>query len=501
MIPFTAALRFACSIGQRVVALLVIGLYLLDNLLGGSAAPAADNPALAWPTFRGNPQRTGNVDGKPGPDKPKVLWVFKSPDHFISSPVPAGDRLYVAGIGAIGSGSFNTLALEPKGDKQLLWSKGAPWLRLPSVSPPAVVGDMVVFGDGMHQNNGAHLYVWGPDGESPLYELEIGGNLVHFESSPVVADKKAYFGCGNAGVLCVDLDRLTFKGKDIQPDKIRPELDKIWAEMLKQYEIDFKKDPDFTVKPTKDRLPRPAPTKVWQQGADKWHVDAPVNLIGDKLLATSSFLELEKTGDRALHLLDAKTGKTLWRAALTINPWGGAAVLDKVVVVTGSSIAYDPREIKGAKGFVAAFELDTGKPLWHKDIKGGIQSCAALADGKAVVTATDGKVRAYDLSNGLLAWTYDAKAPIFAPPAVVGGTVYVADLLGVVHAINLAGGTAKWMLPVAADPAVKQGGMIYGGPVVHAGKVYVATCNHVDLPGAPKDKDGPKQSAIVCIGQ
>lgn len=453
----------------------------------------------ASPTFRGNPQRTG-TDSKPGPDKPKVLWVYKSPDHFISSPVAAGDRLYIAGIGVIGPGNFNCLALEPKGDKQILWSKGAPWLRQPSVSPPAILGETIVFGDGMHQNNAAHLYVWGPDGENPLYELALPGNLLHLESTPTLADRKAYFGCGNAGVLCVDLDKVTLKGKDIAADKIKPELDKLWAEILKQYEIDYKKDPDFTPKPTKDKLPRPAPTKVWQEGTDKWHVDAPVNLVGDKLLVTSSFLDKEMVGDRALLCLDAKTGKTVWRQPLTINPWGGAAVLDKTIVVTGSSIAFDPLQLKGAKGFVAAFDLESGKPMWHKELKAGVQSCAALSDGKAVAACTDGKVRAYNLSDGLLAWSYDAKAPLFAPPAVSSGTVYVADLAGVVHALNLAAGTPKWTLDVGNDPAVKAPGMFYGGPVVHNGKIYVATCNHTEMPGGAKT-DGPKQSAVICIGQ
>lgn len=452
-----------------------------------------------WPTYRGNPQRTGNVDGKPGPEKPKVLWVFKSPDHFIASPVPAGDRLLIAGVGVLGPGSFDALALEPK-DKQLLWTKGAPWLRLPSVSAPAVADNQIVFGDAMHQHSGAHLYVWGIDGEWPMYELELPGNLFHLEGTPTVAGKKAYFGCGNGGALCVDLEKLTLKGKETPVANIRKELDNIWAQMLKQYEIDYKKDPDFTPKPTKDKLPRPAPVKLWQEGVDKWHVDAPVNLIGERLLVTSAFLDKEMVGDRALYALDAKTGKTQWRSPLPINPWGGASVQDKIIVVTGSSISYDPRDIKGAKGFVSAFDLESGKPLWQKEIKAGIQSCAALSDGKAIVSATDGKVRAYDLSNnGLLAWTYDAKTPLFAPPAVASGTVYVGDLQGVVHAINLNGGTVKWTLNVGSDPAVKMPGMIYGGPVVHGGKVYVATCNHTAGPGA-KEPAG-KESAVICIGQ
>src|SRR5438445_473151 len=48
-----------------------------------------------WATYRGNPQRTGNTDKQPGPDKPAVLWAIKSQDHFIAAPVPVGDKLCV----------------------------------------------------------------------------------------------------------------------------------------------------------------------------------------------------------------------------------------------------------------------------------------------------------------------------------------------------------------------------------------------------------------------
>src|SRR5947207_12836582 len=53
-----------------------------------------------WATYRGNPQRTGNTDNQPGPDKPAVLWAVKGQDHFVASPVPVGDRIYVDGFGA-----------------------------------------------------------------------------------------------------------------------------------------------------------------------------------------------------------------------------------------------------------------------------------------------------------------------------------------------------------------------------------------------------------------
>jgi outer membrane protein assembly factor BamB len=72
-------------------------------------------------------------------------------------------------------------------------------------------------------------------------------------------------------------------------------------------------------------------------------------------------------------------------------------------------------------------------------------------------------------------------------------TVYAADLKGVVHALNLADGKRVWGLDLATDPATKAPGMVYGSPIVHGGRLYLATCNL-------GEKATPTQNMIVCIG-
>ena len=70
---------------------------------------------------------------------------------------------------------------------------------------------------------------------------------------------------------------------------------------------------------------------------------------------------------------------------------------------------------------------------------------------------------------------------------------YVADLKGVVHAIDLTSGAAKWKLDLAAHPKVQAPGMVYGGPVLQGGRLFVATCN---LAGAFANRP----TVVVCIG-
>lgn len=454
-------------------------------------------PAQAWTTYRGNPQRTGNTDGVAGPTKPAVLWVHRSQEHFIASPVPLGDQLFVSGLGAFNVSAFYCMTTDPKAaaDKRVLWSKSTPFLKLPVVSSPAIVNGRVIFGDGMHQTEGAFVHCLRADKGLPLWRLRTPepDHLVHLEGAPAVSGSNAYLGGGSLGVICVDIDKVSLDGKEMEAAAIQKIIDEKWTALVKEYEKVKGKD-EFAIPPNEDMLPKPTPKLLWQVGQKKWHVDAPVNLIGDKVLVASAFLDKEKEGDRSLYCLDAKTGKELWKAPLPINPWGGPSVADNLVIVSGSTIGYDLKSLKGAKGSLAAFELATGKEVWRKEVPGGVVSCVAIAGGQAICTATDGKVRAFDVATGNRTWIYDAKTPFFAPPAVVADVVYAGDLAGVIHAINAKDGLEKWKFDLANDPAVKAPGMVYGGPIVHGGKIYVGTCNieglHVNQP-----------TVVACIGE
>jgi outer membrane protein assembly factor BamB len=461
--------------------------------LASSREVSCLHAADPWSTYRGSVQRTGNTDGLAGPVTPRVLWVHKGQEHFIAAPVPHGDQVFLAGLGTFNVSTFYCFAADPKAGQRARWTKSTPYLKLPVVSSPALVGDKLVFGDGMHQTDGANLHCLRLQSGLPLWQLPVPGTLVHLEGSPTIANGRVYIGGGAAGVLCLDPERVTLDGKELEVAAIQKILDQKWKELLAKYQADKKKDPDFAVPPNDDQLPKPAPRRIWQQGQDKWHVDAPVAVVGKRVLVASAFLDKEKLGDRALYCLDADTGVLQWRTPLKLNPWGGPSVSGDLVVVSGSTIGYDPKIVKGAKGEVAAYNLADGKEKWRKEVPGGVLSCVALSGGLAVATATDGKVRAFDLATGERRWIYDGKTPFFAAPAVAGGVVYAGDLRGVVHGINLTNGQAKWTLDLATHPDIKAPGMIYGGPAVHGSRLFVATCN---LEGS----HASQPTVVVCLG-
>jgi len=113
-------------------------------------------------------------------------------------------------------------------------------------------------------------------------QVTISGKLFQIEATPTVAEGRLYAGGGNAGVLCLD--------------------------------------------PNEEMLPGSAPKRIWQAGSDKWHVDAPVAVVADRVLAASSYLDEEKVGERALTCLKSDDGAVLWKTPLKLNPWAGPTV-------------------------------------------------------------------------------------------------------------------------------------------------------------------------------
>lgn len=464
---------------------------VLCVLCGEYAVSSAAEPG-PWATYRGNSQRTGNTDNQPGPEKPAILWTVKSTDHFLASPIPVKDSVYVAGIGAFNRPTAYLFPLAAKNPPTPTWLKSAPYLKLASVSSPALAGDLLVFGDGLHQDSGGVLHCVSATTSKPLWQLVMPGNLIHMEGAPAVVDGKVFMGGGSAGAFCVDLNKATLDGKEYDLATVAKMQEAKWKELQAKYEADKKKDPDFAIPPDDSQLLKFAPKKLWQKGEGKWHVDAPVNVAGDMVFVPTAYLDKEKTGERAIYALKADTGETVWKKELKFNPWGGATIAGDLVIVPGSSVGFYYKELRLAKGDITAFDLKTGDMKWTKTVpQGGVLGCVAVSDGLAVCTATDGKVRAYKLGDGERAWLYDAKMPFFAPPAVAGGVVYVADLGGTVHAIDLKTGNAKWTLSIAKETGAP--GMVYGGITVVGGKLVVATCN----------LDGPwvnKETVLVCIG-
>lgn len=451
------------------------------------------------PTYRGNPQRTGAFDAKAIPTQPKVLWVYKGLENFVASPVPdaaaGGGSLFASSLGPFNVAQFHALTLDAKAQERIRWTKSSPAIKMPTVCSPAIAGDLLIFGDGMHQTDGATLYAFAARDGMPLWRYSVPGKLVHMECPPTIHGDRVFIGAGDAGVLAVDARRVLVDGKEQPLDQLRPAIEAKYAAAMAKYQEARQRDPDMARPPDDNAITRAAPKLLWQKGKNQWHVDAPLAVTpdGTRLLVASAYIDEDKAGKRVLLCLNAADGAVLWEYPLTHNPWGGPTIAGDIVLVGCSSIRYDVAQVGSAKGEVLALDLATGKLKWSKQCDGGILAPVAVLGDFAIYTCTNRLVYAAALATGQMQWRFTAKHPIFAAPAVAHDTVVIADLHGTVHALDLANGAQRWSLDVPNAVGVQTPGLVYASPAIFGGRIYLATNN---LHGEHLDKPG----AIICIG-
>ena len=116
---------------------------------------------------------------------------------------------------------------------------------------------------------------------------------------------------------------------------------------------------------------------------------------------------------------------------------------------------------------VAATTLP-GEPrvVWTFQAEAGIESQAAIANGKVYVGSLDGTLYCLSLDAGTLKWKYAAGAPIKSSPTIGGGTIYFGDEEGRFHAVDAGAGTRRWVFQTAAaivsSPALSSGKVLFG---------------------------------------
>ncbi len=125
--------------------------------------------------------------------------------------------------------------------------KTTPFLKLPTVSSPGLFKNYLIFGDGMHQTNGAMLYCLEASEGSPVWRHSVPGDLVHMEGSPTIVDGKAFIGGGAAGVMCVEIDKAALDGKTHDLPGLQKLMAASWKDLQAKYEIEKKKDPMFAM--------------------------------------------------------------------------------------------------------------------------------------------------------------------------------------------------------------------------------------------------------------
>jgi len=121
-----------------------------------------------------------------------------------------------------------------------------------------------------------------------------------------------------------------------------------------------------------------------------------------------------------------RTGFLIWSAA-TFSPEG-------MVFIAG----FDHK--------LYALNMDTGKPIWVKNLHGPMVSSPVIgSDGTLYQGSFNGNLYALDSQTGNIKWQYDTGSHIYATPALApDNIVYVGSSNGIFYALDGFTGSLKW---------------------------------------------------------
>lgn len=136
--------------------------------------------------------------------------------------------------------------------------------------------------------------------------------------------------------------------------------------------------------------------------------------------------------------------------------------------VYSSPVVVDDTVFVGTKsGFLAAYDLATGRERWRFDLGGYIvRATPAVVEGVVYIGAGYG-LFAIDATTGDERWRIPIRFAGAASPTVADDTVFIATQEGHIYAIAAGSGEERWHYE--AD------GLVFGPPAVHDGTVYFAS--------------------------
>ncbi len=336
----------------------------------------------AWPTFRGNKNRTGHLDTLPGPTNGTPAWVFKDDVamavDFNSSPAVVGNRLYIGSShGSIFSLGGATYCIDTE-SREVIWRYASP---IPIFSSPAVAGGRVYIGEGYHQDSNCALRCLDAKTGEPIWHFQ---TTSHVESTPFISQGKLYFTAGADGVYCID----ALEGQEI-----------------------------------------------WHY--EDVHADmAPVEHNGKVYFGTGY-------GDYRIYAVDAQTGNEIWSKQMPYPVWGSPSAYESLVFFgLGRGNFSDSAATPAGK--VVALNVETGDIVWEHEAKDAVLTAIAIQNGSVIFGSRDGSVYCLRATDGEHHWQTELGAPVVSSPAVTPDIVYAATKNGYVYALSTNDGKVEW---------------------------------------------------------
>ncbi len=170
----------------------------------------------------------------------------------------------------------------------------------------------------------------------------------------------------------------------------------------------------------------------WNTRVGQVNFPLQVSVSGDSVALAS--------GDGTVALLDAQTGRDLWRVALNTPVAAGVGTDGKVAAL-----------VTKANEVVA---LQDGRELWRQKLVAQAFTAPFVAGGRVFVLAGDRSVNAFDGQTGRKLWTQQRPTePLILRQSgvmlAVGDTL-VVGLAGRLAGLNPGNGSIRWEAPIAS---------------------------------------------------
>ncbi len=376
------------------------------SLLFFSVALNAADSSAGWPTFRGNSSLQG-VANSSLPEKPALLWKFKTSAPVRSSPVIAEGKAFV------GSSDTNVYALEFQTGKKL-WA----FPTGGSVEAPALFAGGKLF---IGSTDG---FLYALDGSSGklLWKYQTDGKIL---GAPNLVESRA-----------TRVESKTPPPLNPQPSTLNAPRILIGSYDFKLHCVDAATGKSNWVYETGNYIngsPAVAAGKTVFGGCDGLlHVISVADGKQIKEIEAGAYVaaSVALADNRAYFghyeneflCIELNSGKTLWRYKNRDFPYMSSAAVTADRVLVG-----------GRDKLLHCLNRENGQKIWTFATQGKVDSSPVVAGDKVVVGSDDGRIYLVALKTGKELWSYEIGAPIDSSPAVAAGKIVIGSSDGYVY--------------------------------------------------------------------
>jgi len=189
-----------------------------------------------------------------------------------------------------------------------------------------------------------------------------------------------------------------------------------------------------------------------------------------------------------LYLVDARNGRTVWKAFLESRIKGISRWSDLKIYVSTN------------RGYVYCINTGDGSMSWYRALRGQLFSEPALSQNGVYVGTNRGTVYGLSVLSGSVVWRKKLPGAVFKKTVIRGNSLYAVTTRSVLYCLNRTTGVIQWktQLPaLAGTNPVLEGGVIFLGGL--DGSVWTLSAETGDILSHVKVK-GRISTDIAVLG-